>query len=75
MNAQRAARAAATAPIRLYQRAAASRPSPCRFFPSCSSYAIEAIERRGVVVGLALAARRLARCHPFGGHGVDPVPG
>ena len=46
----------------------------CRFEPSCSEYAREAIETYGVTRGLAMAARRLARCHPLGGHGHDPVP-
>ena len=46
----------------------------CRFEPSCSEYARAAISRFGVVRGTALAARRLARCHPMGGHGHDPVP-
>ena len=46
----------------------------CRFVPSCSAYAAEAIQRFGVVRGGALAARRLLRCHPFGGHGLDAVP-
>lgn len=45
----------------------------CRFYPSCSDYAREAIETHGVMRGGFLAARRLARCHPFGGHGFDPV--
>ncbi len=69
----RAARAEIVA-IRGYQRLVAGRPSPCRFFPSCSTYAVEAIERFGAGRGAWLAARRIARCHPFGGHGVDPVP-
>jgi putative membrane protein insertion efficiency factor len=47
----------------------------CRFLPSCSDYAAEAVTRHGVVRGSALAARRLARCSPFGAHGLDPVPG
>ena len=47
----------------------------CRFLPSCSDYAAEAVTRHGVVRGSALAARRLARCNPFGAHGLDPVPG
>lgn len=60
--------------ITLYQQARAGRPSPCRYWPSCSAYAYEAIERHGALRGSWLAARRLGRCHPFGGHGVDPVP-
>jgi uncharacterized protein len=46
----------------------------CRFEPSCSEYAHQAIATYGVMRGAALAARRLARCHPLGGHGHDPVP-
>ena len=46
----------------------------CRFLPSCSAYAFEAVERHGVIRGGMLAVRRLMRCHPFGGHGHDPVP-
>ena len=60
--------------IRGYQWLRAGRPSPCRFWPSCSSYAVEAVERHGALRGSWLAARRLARCHPWGGSGVDPVP-
>ena len=60
--------------IRVYQVAASPFPSPCRFAPTCSTYAIEAFERHGILRGGWLAVRRLARCHPFGGHGVDPVP-
>lgn len=57
-----------------YQRVRAGRPSPCRFTPSCSAYAVEALETHGFVRGLALSARRLGRCHPWGGFGLDPVP-
>ena len=46
----------------------------CRYVPSCSEYAAEAIAVYGVVKGSALALRRLARCHPLGGHGLDAIP-
>lgn len=46
----------------------------CRFTPSCSAYALEAVQRHGVVRGGGLAARRLCRCHPWGGSGPDLVP-
>ena len=46
----------------------------CRFEPTCSEYAAIAIKRHGIVRGVALAAKRLARCHPLGAHGYDPVP-
>lgn len=46
----------------------------CRFYPSCSDYAREAVERHGVVRGLWLALRRVGRCHPWNSGGFDPVP-
>lgn len=49
-------------------------PASCRFFPSCSAYAIEAFERHGALKGTALTIRRLARCQPFCTGGYDPVP-
>ena len=61
--------------IRVYQAVLApfSR-GVCRFTPSCSTYAHEAIERHGVARGLVLSVRRIARCHPLGASGYDPVP-
>ena len=49
-------------------------PPCCRFAPTCSHYAIEALERHGVLKGLWLAMFRIGRCHPWGGDGYDPVP-
>nr|WP_314650515.1 membrane protein insertion efficiency factor YidD [uncultured Porphyromonas sp.] len=49
-------------------------PPSCRFTPSCSTYALEAIRRHGPIYGLYLALRRILRCHPWGGSGYDPVP-
>ena len=60
--------------VRGYQAVRAGRPSPCRYWPSCSTYAVEALEVHGAARGRWLAVRRLCRCHPWGGHGVDPVP-
>ncbi|MGI8662203.1 MAG: membrane protein insertion efficiency factor YidD [Acidimicrobiales bacterium] len=60
--------------VRLYRRLTAHRPSPCRFDPSCSAYALDAIEHHGALRGTRLTVRRLARCHPWGGQGWDPVP-
>jgi len=60
--------------IRVYQQLTAHRLSPCRYVPSCSQYAAEAVEVHGAVRGSAYAVRRLGRCHPLGGFGIDPVP-
>ncbi|MFH1219684.1 MAG: membrane protein insertion efficiency factor YidD [Candidatus Eisenbacteria bacterium] len=49
-------------------------PRSCRFVPTCSEYAIGALKKYGLVRGGALALRRLLRCHPFGGSGLDPIP-
>ena len=62
------------ASVRLYQALRAGRPSPCRFWPSCSDYAIDALREHGATCGAWMTVRRLARCHPWGGSGVDPVP-
>ena len=61
--------------IRAYQRFVSPyMPSSCRFYPSCSTYAVDAIARRGPWRGSYLALRRLLRCHPFHAGGYDPVP-
>jgi len=64
-----------TLPIRLYQRYVSPLVGPkCRFSPTCSQYALEAIETHGVAKGVALGAWRVCRCHPFCEGGWDPVP-
>jgi hypothetical protein len=57
-----------------YQWVRQSRPSTCRYIPSCSTYALDALERHGAVRGAWYSLRRLSRCHPWGGSGLDPVP-
>lgn len=62
-------------PIRIYQMVLSPLlPNACRFQPTCSHYSIEAIAKHGPIKGLWLAIRRISRCHPWGGHGHDPVP-
>ncbi|MGH9210584.1 MAG: membrane protein insertion efficiency factor YidD [Acidimicrobiales bacterium] len=60
--------------VRWYQRARWGRLSPCRYQPTCSAYALDALQHHGALRGSWLAMRRLGRCHPWGGHGWDPVP-
>ncbi|MBK5221413.1 MAG: membrane protein insertion efficiency factor YidD [Acidimicrobiia bacterium] len=60
--------------VRAYRWCAAGRRSPCRFYPSCSTYALEALEVHGAGRGSWLAVRRLGRCRPRGPHGIDLVP-
>lgn len=62
--------------VRLYQKSLAHvLGGQCRFHPTCSQYAIEAIELHGAARGTALTLRRIAKCHPWGPSGDDPVPG
>jgi len=61
--------------IRFYQKAVSPHfPPSCRYYPSCSAYAFEAIEKYGFFRGSFLAAKRILRCHPFHAGGFDPVP-
>ena len=69
------AKTIALALIRFYKRwISAVLPSACRFYPSCSEYTYQAIEKYGVLHGGWLGIRRIARCHPFHPGGFDPVP-
>lgn len=67
-------RAAVIAPIRLYQRAISPLlPPRCKYYPSCSEYAAQAVQEYGILRGLILAGWRLLRCNPFSHGGYDPV--
>ena len=67
--------AALIAPNQFYRRVISPMTPPsCRFTPTCSQYAIEAIRKHGPFKGMYLAVRRILRCHPWGGSGYDPVP-
>lgn len=59
--------------VRAYQHVLGPHfPSSCRYTPSCSEYAVQALEKYGAMKGFVLAAHRILRCHPWGGHGYDP---
>lgn len=61
--------------IRFYQKyISPMSPPTCRFYPTCSQYAIEAVEEHGAIKGSYLATRRILKCHPFHEGGFDPVP-
>jgi uncharacterized protein len=65
----------ALAPVRAYQRwISPARPRRCKYEPTCSAYAVEAVERYGAFRGLLMASWRLLRCNPFSHGGFDPVP-
>lgn len=69
------AAAALALPVRAYRLLLAPvLPTSCRFSPTCSAYALEALESHGALRGGRLALARILRCHPWGGHGFDPVP-
>ena len=64
-----------TLPVRLYRRLISPLlPRSCRFYPTCSTYTLEALKKHGAVRGLYLSVRRIARCHPWNEGGYDPVP-
>jgi putative membrane protein insertion efficiency factor len=62
-------------PVFIYQKAISPLlPASCRYVPTCSQYAVEAVMKHGIFRGGWLALRRILRCHPWGGSGYDPVP-
>lgn len=64
-----------TLPVKFYRVVISPyKPATCRYTPTCSEYAIEALHRYGALKGLWLTLKRIARCHPWGGSGYDPVP-
>lgn len=61
--------------FRFYQKAISPlTPPSCRFYPTCSHYGVEALEKHGAIKGLYLTVRRISKCHPFHEGGIDPVP-
>ncbi|MEN6327119.1 MAG: membrane protein insertion efficiency factor YidD [Syntrophomonas sp.] len=60
--------------IKIYQKVTFGKRPSCRFYPTCSSYAIQALEKHGLLKGGWLAVRRICKCHPFNPGGHDPVP-
>jgi putative membrane protein insertion efficiency factor len=67
-------RRAAIGCIRLYQKTGPFRPPMCRYQPTCSEYAAQAIQKYGLLAGLALGVRRIVKCNPFTSGGYDPLP-
>ena len=64
-----------TVPIKIYQWIISpALPKTCRYHPSCSEYALEALKIHGPIKGLIMGTKRILSCHPWGGHGHDPVP-
>ncbi|MBO9607430.1 MAG: membrane protein insertion efficiency factor YidD [Paenibacillaceae bacterium] len=69
------ARAIVKAPVRFYRTFISPlKPPTCRFYPTCSEYALQAIDEHGALIGMKLAVVRICKCHPFHPGGVDPVP-